>query len=521
MMEFTIGGLFERCARAYGPRDAIVQGDLRVTYDELLSRVRRAGRALLEVGLHPGDRVALLMPDRPEVLYAYYGALWAGLAVVPLNAKLGEEDQDYILRDSGARAVVHDATYADRIGKLAPAAGVEFLLSVDAEAVLDGGLPFEALCEKQPDGPGAPTVTPADLFGIYYTGGTTGRPKGVAHSHRTFTAALLSELLELGLGEDDVFAHVAPLTHASGAFVLPVWMRGGTNVVLGGFDPGRLLDTIAREHVTSTLLVPTMLYVLLDHPAMAGADTSSLKTVVYGAAPMGQERLVQGLERFGPVFAQLYGQTEMPNQIAVLRKSDHAEAMRTGDLTPLASCGRPVTMADVRLADDDLNDVPEGQPGEIIARGPHVMLGYWNRPEETAASLREGWLCTGDVARADERGYLYIVDRKKDMIISGGFNVYPKDVEAALFAHPAVRDACVIGVPDSKWGEAVKAVVVIDPGATVDAAELMKWVKERKGAVNSPKTVDFVEAIPLTAVGKHDKPTLRKQYWGGRDRAVN
>jgi fatty-acyl-CoA synthase len=403
---------------------------------------------------------------------------------VPLNAKLGAEDQEYILADSGARAVVHDAAYAERLTTFA--SGLEFKLSVDAGAVLDGGQDFAALAAAQPDGAGAPPVAPADLFGIYYTGGTTGQPKGVAHSHRTFTSALISELLELGLGERDVFAHVAPLTHASGGFVLPVWMRGGSNVVLGGFDPAKLLETIEREKVTATLLVPTMLYVLLDHPAMSGADVSSLQTVVYGAAPMGQERLLQGLDRFGPVFAQLYGQTEAPNQLTVLRKDDH-----------------------------------DGEPGEIIARGPHIMLGYWNRPEETAASLRDGWLCTGDVARADERGFLYIVDRKKDMIISGGFNVYPKDVEAALFAHPAVRDACVIGVPDDKWGEAVKAVVVVDPSVPVDAAELQKWVKERKGAVNSPKSVDFVDAIPLTAVGKHDKPTLRAQYWGGRTRAVN
>ena len=519
MLELTIGGLVERSARSYGPRVAIVAGDRRITYAEMIARVRQAGRALLGLGLQPGDRVALLMPDRPEVLYAYYGALWAGLAVVPLNAKLGPEDQEYILTDSGARAVVHDAAYAERLAAFA--GGVEFKLSVDAAGVLDGGQDFAALCAAQPDGPGAPPVGPADLFGIYYTGGTTGRPKGVAHSHRTFSSALISELLELGLGERDVFAHVAPLTHASGAFVLPVWMRGGANVVLGGFDPGRLLDTIAAERVTATLLVPTMLYVLLDHPAMAGADTSTLQTVVYGAAPMGQERLLQGLDRFGPVFAQLYGQTEAPNQLTVLRKDDHAEALRTGDLTPLASCGRPVAIAEVRIADDDLKDVPDGEPGEIVARGPHIMLGYWNRPEETAASLRDGWLCTGDVAKTDERGFLYIVDRKKDMIISGGFNVYPKDVESALFAHPAVRDACVIGVPDEKWGEAVKAVVVLDPSATVTPAELQAWVKERKGAVNSPKTVDFVEAIPLTAVGKHDKPALRAQYWGGRTRAVN
>ncbi|MGQ0844448.1 MAG: AMP-binding protein [Sporichthyaceae bacterium] len=522
MIDCTIGSLLERAALAYGPRTAIVAGDRRISYAETIAEVRRAGRALLGEGLTPGDRVAILMPDRPEVLFAYYGALWAGLAVVPINARLGAEDQQYILADSGAKVVVHDKAYAERLSTILPQLAEPVRpLSVDETAVLEGGTSFAKLCQAQSGDRGLLTVAPDDLFGIYYTGGTTGRPKGVVHTHRTFSSALFSELLELGLGEADVFAHCAPLTHASGGFVLPVWMRGGTNVVLGGFDPDRLLEAIAKERVTATLLVPTMIYVLLDHPATATADTSSLQTIVYGAAPMGTERLVEGLNRFGPVFAQLYGQTEAPNQLTVLRKDDHAEALRTGDLAPLSSCGRPVAIADVRLLDDDLNEVPAGAEGEICVKGPHVMTGYWNRPEETAEALREGWLCTGDVARADERGYLYIVDRKKDMIISGGYNVYPKEVEAALFTHPAVRDACVIGVPDDKWGEAVKAVVVLDPGAGVEAAELIEWVKAAKGSVNTPKTVDFVEAIPLTAVGKHDKPTLRKQYWGGRDRAVN
>jgi len=458
------------------------------------------------------------MQDRPELLTAYFGALWAGLAVVPLNAKLGFEDHEHVVRDSGARALCHDAAHAARADELRAATGAEHWISADAGAVLDGGHELARLLDGRPDGPGQPPVAADDLFGIYYTGGTTGRPKGVVHTHRSFVAALISEMLELGLGERDVFAHVAPLTHASGAFVLPVWLRGGTNVILGGFDPERFLDAVARERVTATLLVPTMVYVLLDSPAAAAADARSLQTIVYGASPMGRERLLEGLDRFGAVFAQLYGQTEAPNQLTVLRKSDHARALADGDLDVLSSCGRPVAIAEVRIADDDLADVPPGEPGEIVARGPHVMREYWNRPEETAASLRDGWLCTGDVARTDERGFVYIVDRKKDMIISGGFNVYPKEVEQALFAHPAVKDACVIGVPDEKWGEAVKAVVVA-PGA--GEAELIAWVRERKGPVLTPKSVDFVDALPLTAVGKHDKPALRAAHWGGRERLVN
>jgi fatty-acyl-CoA synthase len=521
MLEHTLGTLVEHSCAAYGRETAVLAGGRRITYAEQLATIRRAGRALLDLGLAKGDRVAILMSDRPELLDVYYGIVWAGLTVVPLNARLGKEDHRYILEDSGAKVVCFDDKMAARVADVAVGTGPEHLVSVDASSpVGDRPLLLSDLQARQPDGPGQPPVSVDDRVGLFYTGGTTGRPKGVEHTHRSFVAALTSELLEMGLGERDRFAHVAPLTHAGGLFVLPVWMRGGTNVILGGFDPERLLDTIEAERITATMMVPTMIYVLLDSIG-AGNDCSSLDTIIYGASPIGQERLVAGLERFGPVFSQLYGQTEAPNQLNVLHKSDHADAVASGDLTPLASCGRPVAIAEVRVVDDDRQEVPTGSPGEIVARGPHLMKGYWNRPEETEEALRGGWLHTGDIAQMDERRFVSIVDRKKDMIISGGFNVYPKEVESTLFSHPAVRDVCVIGVPDDRWGESVKAVVVTAPGAEVGEAELIAWVKDRKGSVLAPKTVEFREEIPLTAVGKHDKPALRSAFWGGRTRGVN
>jgi fatty-acyl-CoA synthase len=525
MLLHSSGALIERCGLAFGPDTAVIHGDRRITYTEQLARIRRTGRALLDLGLNRGDRVAILMADRPELLDVFYGAQWAGLSVVPLNAKMAVEDHAYIMGNSGARVVVHDASKADQMAKARSQTEselfLEHVLSVDADAVLDGGQHLDRLTETQPDGAGMPEVTPDDRIGIFYTGGTTGRPKGVEHTHRSFVAAWVSELLELGLGERDRFAHVAPLTHAGGVFVLPVWMRGGANVILGGFNPDQFIETVAKEKVTSSMMVPTMLYVLLDKLKNGNEGLESLSTLIYGASPMGKERLLQALEVFGPIFSQLYGQTEAPNQLCVLTKSDHAEAIRSGNLEPLSSCGRPVAIADVRLFDDDMREVAHGESGEIVARGPHLMKGYWNRPEETAKAVRDGWLCTGDVATADDRGFLYIVDRKKDMIISGGFNVYPKEVESTLFGHPAVKDVAVIGVPDDKWGESVKAVVVRDPEIPVDDAELIAYVRSRKGPVMTPKTVDFVDAIPLTAVGKHDKPALRAAHWGGRARGVN
>ncbi len=519
MIGRSFGSVLDACARNYPTETALVQGDLRLSYAELFDRIRRTGRALLRLGLKPGDRVAILMADSPALLEAMYGALWAGLTIVPLNARLVLDDHVYMAGDSQARALVFDAAMAERAHAMLAAGSIEFAIATTEEAVPEGGLLLGRLTEPASGAAGHPVVDPGHECWIQYTGGTTGFPKGALHTHSTILSSLYSCALELDVRPGEVSAHVAPLTHSGIVYVLPVWARGGTNVVLGGFDPAALLDTIERERVTSTLIVPTMLYYLLDLPGLADRDLSSLRTITYGAAPIGPDRLEQALDAFGPIFIQVYGQTEAPAQITVLAKPDHVRARENPDL--LRSCGRPVAIVDVRCADDDLQSVADGEPGEIVARGPNVTVGYVNKPEETAAALREGWLCTGDVGVRDEDGYYYLVDRKKDMIVSGGFNVYPKEVEQALFAHPAVRDVCVVGVPDERWGEAVKAVVVPAEGAQPDPQELMAFVKERKGPVLAPKSVDFVEAIPLTTVGKHDKKAVRERYWAGRERGVN
>ena len=265
------------------------------------------------------------------------------------------------------------------------------------------------------------------------------------------------------------------------------------------------------------MLVPTMLYMLMDHPGFAAADLSSLQTVYYGAAAASPTRLKEAIDKLGPIFFQFFGQSECPMTITVLRKGEHD----TSDMGRLATCGRPVPWVHVALLDDQGNEVPKGEPGEICVRGPLVMEGYWNKPDETKAAFEGGWLHTGDVARADVDGFLTIVDRKKDMIVSGGFNVFPREIEDVISSHPAVGAVAVIGVPDERWGEAVKAVVVLRPDQTVAPEELMAMVKERKGSAYTPKTVDFVDAIPVSALGKPDKKALRAQYWGDNVRQVN
>jgi fatty-acyl-CoA synthase len=519
MIGRSFGSVLDACAHNYPRETALVQGDVRLSYTEMFGRIRQTGRALQKLGLGPGDRLAFVMADSPALLEVMYGALWAGITTVPLNARLSLEDHKYMIEDAQARALVFDASTAERGHELLAGCAIEFAIATDEAAVPERGELLERLIARQDGGAGAPAIDPDGECLIQYTGGTTGFPKGVLHSHRTLLASLYSATLELDVRPGEVSAHIAPLTHSGMVYVLPVWARGGTNVVLGGFDPSKLLHTIEHERVTSTLMVPTMLYFLLDLPGIADRDLSSLRTLTYGAAPMGPERIEQALDVFGPIFIQVYGQSEAPAQITVLTKRDHVRGRENPDL--LRSCGRPVTIVDVRCADDALASVPDGEPGEILVRGPNVTLGYINKPEETAAALRDGWLCTGDIGVRDEQGYFYIVDRKKDMIVSGGFNVYPKEVEQTLFGHPAVRDVCVVGVPDEKWGEAVKAVVVVDANAATTSAELIEFVKEHKGSVLAPKSVDFVDAIPLTSIGKHDKKALRESYWAGRERAVN
>jgi fatty-acyl-CoA synthase len=292
-------------------------------------------------------------------------------------------------------------------------------------------------------------------------------------------------------------------------------MRGGTVHMLKGFDPEAVLRTIERERINFTLFVPTMVYVLLDHPAMATTDLTSLELVLYGASPMSPSRLVEGIERIGPVFSQLYGQTEC-YPVSVLRKADHDP--KQPDL--FLSCGFPIAACDVKILDEDDNEAATGEPGEICVRAPHVMAEYWNRPEQTAETLKNGWLHTGDIARADERGYLFILDRKKDMIVSGGFNIFPRDVEDVLTGHADVAMCAVVGVPDDKWGEAVTAIIVLRDGARPSAEELIGLVKARKGSAHAPKHIQFVSELPMTGVGKIDKKALRASFWAGRERMV-
>ncbi|MFQ5419518.1 MAG: AMP-binding protein, partial [Anaerolineae bacterium] len=287
-----------------------------------------------------------------------------------------------------------------------------------------------------------------------------------------------------------------------------------------GYDPKTFLAQVEKEKVTASLFVPTMIYLLLDYPELSNYDTSSLRDILYGAAPIAPERLKQAIEHFGPIFSQFYGQTEAPMILTALPKEEHIIADPERERQIFSSCGRPTMTTQIKLVDADDNEAPPGEVGEIVARCTFMMDGYFKDPEKTAVTLKDGWLHTGDMARQDEEGFLYIVDRAKDMIISGGFNIYPREIEDVLFEHPAVKGTAVIGVPHEKWGEAVKAIVVLHEGQTATEEELINFVKERKGSLVAPKSVEFWDSIPLTNLGKLDKKKMREPYWQGRQRQV-
>ncbi len=523
MFHTTVGELYDNCVRYYRPNVALKHHDRTVTYGQLGENAARLANGLHRLGLQKGQRVAFLMANCPEYVFAEYALAKLGIPRVPLAVLLSADHHIYMMNHSEATALIYHHKLADRVQAMIPhleTVKTFICVSDDPAAVPEGHLHLQTMLADSPPEFPAVEVTPQDLCGLYYTGGTTGRPKGVMLSHRAWVNAVMMEMLELSLGREETFAYMTPLTHAAGVLLLPVLLRKGTCYIMDGFDPAAFLQAVEREKITATLCVPTMIYMLLDHPDLHKYDTSSLRNVLYGAAPIAPERLKQAINHFGPVFSQFYGQTEAPMILAALPKEEHVIADPEREREIFSSCGRPTMTTRIRLLDRDGNEVPPGEVGEIVALSTFTMDGYFKDPQKTAETLVDGWLHTGDLARQDEQGFLYIVDRAKDMIISGGFNIYPREIEDVLFEHPAVKGAAVIGVPDEKWGEAVKAIVVLHEGQSATEEELIAFVKERKGSLVAPKSVEFWDAIPLTNLGKVDKKKIRAPYWQGKERQV-
>ncbi|WP_317915446.1 AMP-binding protein [Cupriavidus sp. TKC] len=511
----TIADLYRSAFQAFAGREALVGGGVRLTYQALAASCHRIARHYVALGLRRQDGIAVLTANRPESVAAMIAAHLLGLRYTALHPMASAEDQLFVLRDAGIRALIIDTPrFAERGAALAAAGVVDFVMTLGAAGF---GTDLLAASASLDGSDANHEVLPGDIFKIGYTGGTTGRPKGVVHHHRTAVTMALQQLAGWEWPGQTRFLAATPVSHAAGAMILTTFLRGGTVCLLDKYEPAAFLRMVQEERITSTFLVPTQIYGLLDYPQLADYDTSSLELVLYGAAPMAPARLTQALERFGPVFAQIYGQAEAPMTISYLRRDEHDFARAH----LLGSAGRVLPGNQVRLLDNALREVAPGEIGEVCVRGPLVMSGYHNRLEESEKAMAGGWLHTGDLARCDAAGYLYLVDRAKDMIISGGFNVFSSEVEGCLAQHPAVAVSAVIGMPDAKWGEAVMAVVVTKDGAMVSAGELMAFVSARKGVVNAPKHVEFVAELPMTPLGKLDKKALRSKYWHDQSRQIS
>jgi fatty-acyl-CoA synthase len=464
-------------------------------------------QALRSLGVGRGSRVATLSTNRPEVLYISNAIQVLAAVAVPMHPLAGLPDHLHVVLDAQADVLIFDAgRFDERAAELAQRApGVKLIALGKSPQAHD-------LCELAAGFVPAPLVAPnvegSTIARLSYSGGTTGKPKALATTHRSSFACASIMLAEWEWPNPLRVLSCAPLSHAGSAMVLPTLLKQGTILIHPTFDPVKVMQAIQEYRINCMLVVPTMIYALLDHPRFHEFDLSSLETVFYGASAIAPARLKEAIERIGPVFFQFYGQAEAPMTITVLRKAEHD----VNDMRRLASCGRPVPWVRVALLDSNRRPVADGEPGEICVQGPLVMDGYRDNPELTALALDGGWLHTGDVAVRDPDGFLRIVDRTKDMIVSGGFNIYPREIEDIIGDHPAVAQVAVIGVAHPKWGEAVTALVVLRAGQAPAAEELIAMVAERKGKFQAPKVVEFIDSIPQTAVGKPDKKALRARF---------
>ncbi|MGN2639417.1 fatty-acid--CoA ligase FadD8 [Nocardia takedensis] len=520
------GHLTARALERNRDRPVLLLGETTWTGGELADRISQYVRALEAAGAGPGAAIGLLALNRPEVLIIIGAGSTRGYRRTALHPMGSLDDHAYVLADAGVTTLIIDPTPAFTERALALLDRVESLtriltLGPVPEVLAEVATDLAAAAAQHEPGPIQVAELPPDhIGGLTYTGGTTGRPKGVMATVGSISAMTTIQLAEWEWPANPRFLMCTPLSHAGAAFFTPTVVKGGEMIVLAKFDPAEVLRTIEEHRVTATMLVPSMLYALLDHPDSHTRDLSSLDTVYYGASAMNPVRLAEAIRRFGPIFAQYYGQSEAPMAITYLAKADHDEKR-------LTSCGRPTLLARTALLDENDRPVARGEVGEICVSGPLVSGGYWGLPEQTAETFRDGWLRTGDLAREDADGFWYIVDRTKDMIVTGGFNVFPREVEDVIAEHPSVSQVCVIGTPDPKWGEAVTAVVVLRPDAASDeqavatlTAEIQEAVKERKGSIQSPKRVEIVDSVPVTALGKPDKKAVRARFWEGAERAV-
>jgi long-chain acyl-CoA synthetase len=499
----NLAQLLVRAARVHPDQPAVLRGERLVwRYRELADRVARLAGHLRALGLAPGDRVAIVMRNDVAYLESLYAVWWAGLAAVPINAKLHAGEVGFILDDAGASALIASEDLADALAPLAPSLRATLVPgSARGEAAFDATSVDAAPC------------APTDLAWLFYTSGTTGRPKGVMLSHRNLQAALACYFIDVDdVDPADATVYAAPISHGAGLYNLPFMARAARHVVpeSGGFDPAELLALSRTVGRLCMFAAPTMVHRLVDHVAATGAPSDGFKTIVYGGGPMYVEDILRALATMGPRFVQIYGQGESPMTITALSRAHLADERHPRWAERIASVGVAQTLVEVRVVGGDGSDVATGETGEVVVRGDPVMAGYWRNPEATAQALRGGWLWTGDLGALDDDGFLTLKDRSKDLIISGGSNIYPREVEEVLLRHPRVREVSVVGRRDARWGETVVAFVACEGGA-VDTGELDALCLAHIARFKRPREYRFVDALPKNNYGKVLKTTLREK----------
>jgi long-chain acyl-CoA synthetase len=515
---YSLGDITGKRARLGGTNEALVFDDVRLTYAQFHDHTEKLARSLLARGLKPGDRLAVLAENSHRFMELMFASARAGLVFTPLNYRLTQGELAFMLEDSGAQALfadracwqtaesVRDSGRAGRpLFAIEPVAGAQ----ATHDQLIDEGAatpPLDVVVDEN------------DLAALIYTGGTTGLPKGVMLSHRNLLTSTASCIAQLNYTERDTTLMVLPMFHVAIWQVLVHLAVGARVVVRARADVADILATIERERCTNMNAVPTLYNWIVSHPELDRYDLSSMRLMSYGGSPFPEEVLRRCIRRFGPIFAEGYGLTEAGPGVSFLSAEDHVVEGPRSKL--LRSAGREMLLDEVRIADAEGREVARGQPGEVQVRGPSIMLGYWNNPGLTAERLTNGWLHTGDLGTMDDEGYIFLLDRKADMIVTGGENVYPTEVEAVLYQHPAVQECIVASAPDEKWGERVQAAVVPRKGAVVTEEELLAFCRDRLAKYKAPKHIEFRETLPKTQVGKLLRKDVRNDFWGGAERQI-
>jgi len=515
----NLGDYVSRAASYWPQVSALKDLHRTISFFELEEQSNRVAQGLIAAGFVANSRIAVQSQNCLELAVMEFALYKAGMTKVPLNARLSAVESVQVLQDSQAHAIVLSADHYKQVVDLLDQ--VPSLTDCYTIEPVEGAKSYTDLLSSGVNR--VPKVDPSDddIAVLHYTSGSSGVLKAAMQTYGNRKASLqkflVAPIARPNVG--DVFAHAGPITHASGMQMLPNLVMGVTNLVLAGFNPPKFLQAIQDFKVNRVLMVPTMINMVLNLPNFSDYDLSSLKSLTYGAAPMAPAMVEQAMEAFGPILAQGYGAGETASMVTLLTAQDHIDALN-GDKKRLASCGRSYFDTLVEVVNDDGELVQGDEIGEIRIKGEDIMPGYWQAPELTEEVIIDGFYYTGDLATVDEEGYIFIVDRKKEMIISGGFNVYPLEVEKILYSHDGIYEAAVVGVPDEQWGEAIKAVVVLKQGVTASAEDIMAYCNERLAGYKKPRSVDFTDALPKNGNGKVVRREVRDKYWNDSERKV-